>query len=150
MKYLGCILDATLSGEAMALYVINKINSRLRFLYRNNQFLSGSLRRLLCNALIQPHFDFACTAWYPNLNLSLKKKLQVTQNKCIRFCLKLGNRSHIGNDEFAKINWLNVKDRFEQNCSVYAFKFFKKNSPSYIKDIFESASIARINTRNNF
>ena len=26
---------------------------------------------MLCNALIQPHFDYACTAWYPNLT---KKK----------------------------------------------------------------------------
>ena len=21
---------------------------------------------MLCNALIQPHFDYACPAWYPN------------------------------------------------------------------------------------
>ena len=30
--YLGCLLDKTLSGESMALKVINKINSRLRFI----------------------------------------------------------------------------------------------------------------------
>ena len=33
VTYLGCLLDETYSGESMALKVINKINSRLRFLY---------------------------------------------------------------------------------------------------------------------
>ena len=31
VKYLGCILDASLSGESMALNVIDKMNSRLKF-----------------------------------------------------------------------------------------------------------------------
>ena len=150
VKYLGCILDATLSGESMALYVAIKINSKLRFLYRNNHILSGPLRRLLCNALIQPHFDYACSAWYPNLNQSLKKKLQVAQNKCIRFCLKLNNRSHIGNEEYNRINWLNVNDRFEQCCCSHVFKFINKKSPSYMNDIFQKADTMRNNTRSSF
>ena len=91
VTYLGCVLDENLSGEPMALQVIKKINTRLRFLYRKNRFLSQPLRRLLCNAIIQPHFDYACSAWYPNLNKSLKKKLQTLQSKCIRFCLNLNN-----------------------------------------------------------
>ena len=62
VTYLGCALDENLSGETMALKVISKINCRLRFLYRKNRFLSQPLRKLLCNALIQPHFDYACSA----------------------------------------------------------------------------------------
>ena len=79
------MLDESMSGETMALRVIEKINSRLKFLYRKNRFLDVTLRRLLCNGLIQPHFDYACTAWYPNLSKKLKDKLQATENKCIRF-----------------------------------------------------------------
>ena len=62
VTYPGCSLDETLSGKAMALKVVNKINSRLRFLYRKNIFLSPPLCRLLCNSLIQPHFDYTCSA----------------------------------------------------------------------------------------
>ena len=72
VTYLGCILDETLSGESMATHVINKVNYRLRFLYRQNKFLDIPLCRLLCNAMIQPFFDYACNAWYPNLNKNLK------------------------------------------------------------------------------
>ena len=57
----------------MALNVVNKINNKLKFLYRKNSFLTPALRRLLCNALIQPHFDYACSAWYPNLTKKLKQ-----------------------------------------------------------------------------
>ena len=75
VTYLGWVLDENLSGEPTALQVIKKINTRLRFLYSKNRFLSQPLRRLLCDAMIQPHFDYACSAWYPNLNKGLKKKL---------------------------------------------------------------------------
>ena len=70
VTYLGCLLDENLSGESVVLKVTNKINSRLRFLYRKNRFLFPALCRLLCNSLIQTHFNYACSAWYPNLNKS--------------------------------------------------------------------------------
>ena len=52
---LGCLLDETLSGESIDLRFRKRINSKLKFLYRNNRFLSPPLRRLLCKSLIQPH-----------------------------------------------------------------------------------------------
>ena len=123
MNYLGCTLDESMSGETMALRVIEKSNSRLKFLYRKNRFLDVPLHSLLCNALIQPHFDYACTAWYPNLSKKLKDKLQDTQ-KCIRFCLKL-QREHISNEHFHKLNWLPINQRFQQCVTSTVFKFVK-------------------------
>ena len=136
VKYLGLILDDNLSGETMATRVLGKINGRLKFLYRKQHFLNTSLRRLLANALIQPHFDYACSAWYANLNKGLTKKIQTAQNKCIRFCLGLESRTHIGSKEFEKINWLPTKERYEQMVSVNIYKFFNNCSPAYMKEIF--------------
>ena len=95
----------------MAIHVISKINSRLRFLYCQNRLLSFSLCRLLCNAMIQPFFDYACNAWYPNINKNLNMRLQAAQNKCIRFCLKQNDRSSINFEDFEKINWLPIHER---------------------------------------
>ena len=120
--YLGCGLDDSLSRESMALKVINKINGRLKFLYRKNRYLTPYLKRLLCNALIQPHFDYACSASYPNQNKKFKNKLQTIQNKCIKYCLQLENRSHIGMKDFKKTNWLPVSERFNQYLCSNAFK----------------------------
>ena len=68
----------------MVLHTQTRVNGKLKFLYQKQNFLRG----LLCNALIQPHFDFVCLSWYPCLNNKLKKKIQVAQNICIRY-LKL-------------------------------------------------------------
>ena len=40
VTYLGCILDSYMSGEYMATNVLQKINSRLRFLNRNQKVLN--------------------------------------------------------------------------------------------------------------
>ena len=86
---------------------------------------------MLCNAFIQPHFDYACTAWYPNLTKkkAAKKKIQIMQNKCIRFCLRLGKMQHISLAEFRLINWLSTKERVDQCINAISFTFVNKNCP---------------------
>ena len=81
INYLGCLFDAKSSAESIALKVIEKINGR-----RKHRFLTPALRRLLCNALIQPHFVYASSAWYPNLKNKFSDKLseQNCQNKIVR------------------------------------------------------------------
>ena len=128
----------------MALNVIQKINGRLKLLLRKHKFFTPTLKRLLCNALIQPHFDYASSAWYQNLHNKLSDKLQICQNKCIRFCLSFGNRSHIGISEFKEINWLPVKARFEQNFTTHIFKQHNNLAPTYMDEMFTSAEQCNI------
>ena len=69
------MLDETMSGETMALSVINKINNKLNLLYRENTFLTPTLRQLLCNALTQPHFDYLrLLCLVSQLNLKIEKQ----------------------------------------------------------------------------
>ena len=68
MTYLGYELDESLLREAMALKVMSRINGMLKFLYRKNRYLTLYLKQVLRNALIQLHFNYACSAWYSNLN----------------------------------------------------------------------------------
>ena len=136
VEYLGCLLDDTLSGQEMALKVLKKVNGRLRFLYRQGKYLNPRLRRMLCNTLIQPHFDYACSAWYPNLTKGIKSKLQIAQNKCICFCLFLGNREGIRYKHLRKINWLPVAERVNQFIAVSVYKFFNTLAPIYMAEIF--------------
>ena len=140
VTYLGCILDETLSRKSIATHVINKINSRLKFLDRQNKFLDIPLRRLLCNAMIQPFFDYACNAWYPKLNKNLKS-LQAAQNQCIRFCLKLGDRISVTVKEFEKI-----QERVNQCTLSFIYKFQSNTGPDYL-EIFSHANCNGIPTR---
>ena len=65
MRYISWVLDKTISGEPMALKITNKINGKLKFLYRKNV----SRKRASQNAL---------QCWYPNLN---KKKRKLNDAK---------------------------------------------------------------------
>ena len=130
----------------MARKVLKKINGKLKFLYRQSPFLNPTCKRLLCNALIQPHFDYSCTAWYPLLNKALKKRFQTTQNKCTRYCLDLPPRTHISAIHFRKINWLPVELRVELCTATSVFKYWNGLTPSYFNEIFKP-SLNRYNTR---
>ena len=79
--YLGCILDETISGESIVLKVINKINSRLKFLHGKNKFLTPALRRLLCNGNVLIHVDYASSTWCPKLTQEMKRKAKFKSRK---------------------------------------------------------------------
>ena len=57
MTYVASILEEAMSGESMANKETSNVNARLKFLHQKNKYLTPNLRRLLWNALIQPHFD---------------------------------------------------------------------------------------------
>ena len=125
VTYLGCILDNNL--------VLGLINARLKFLYRKQKFLFYSLHQLLCSALIQPLSDYARSAWYTSLNKQLlKKSTCISQNKCIRYCLKLDNRAHIGANKSKKINW---KKKVSRCICINIFKFFNNMALHYTSEI---------------
>ena len=111
--------------------------------------MSTQLRWLLCNALVQPQFDYACSVGYPNLSKKFKTKLQILQIECVCFCLQLDNRAYVGITEFKKINCHSIDYQFRQCLAANAFKFFDDRYPLYIKDAFDKSCIKQAWTRNS-
>ena len=87
--------------------------------------------------------------WYPNLNKKYKSKLQLLQNKCIRFCLQMDNREHIGTEHFDKINWFSIDQRCKQCLSTSVFKFFSEMCLQYMNEICKSSNQNNTVTRNS-
>ena len=73
--------------------------------------------------------------------------LQAVQNKCMRFCLKLNDRSSMKSKDFKKINCLLIHERVSQCslCSIY--KFFTKNCLNYFNEIYVSLETNGVHTR---
>ena len=113
----------------MVTHVVNKVNFRLRFLYRQNKLLDIPVHRLVGNAMMQPFFDYACNVWYLNLNKNLKARLEAAQNKCIRICLKLGDKKSITAKEFDKINRLPNHESVNQCILSCIYKFHAEKHP---------------------
>ena len=76
VNYLGYCLHANLSGESKPMKSLKQVNTKLQLLYRQNEFPNLELCKLLCNSLIQSHFDYAFISWYPLI--SLKMRINIT------------------------------------------------------------------------
>ena len=72
-----------MSGESMAHKVINKVNARLKVLHQKNKYVTLNLHRLLNNTSIQPHFDYACSTWYPNLSKNWKTEFKLHKTNAL-------------------------------------------------------------------
>ena len=53
-----------LSDEAMTSKVLKKIYAQLKFLYCQSRYGTPAYKRLLCNVLIHPHFDYGCSSCF--------------------------------------------------------------------------------------
>jgi hypothetical protein len=146
VKYLGVFLDSNLSGDAMVNHIIKKANQKLKFLYRYQSCLSQKSRKQLCVSLIQCHIDYSCPAWYESLSNRLKNKLQVVQNRIVRFILSLHHRHRITNVELHKVGFLNVSNRVKQLRLNHVHNIFHERSPIYLRHNFVKQS-SRYNTR---
>lgn len=83
--YLGLNIDNSLSSDTIVNNILCKVNSHFKFMYRQARFFDYKTRKYLCSALIQCHLDYSCCSWYPSLSKCLKNKLQICQNKIVRF-----------------------------------------------------------------
>ena len=133
VTYLGVTLDQNLSGSSMITKIVSKCNNKIKFLYRNAKNLDKKTKMLLTSALVQCHFDYGCSMWYTGTTCLLKKKLQITQNKVIRFILGLPSRSHIGRVEFSGANMLPVPLRVDQLKLNHMYSIINGIAPSYLK-----------------
>ena len=146
VTYLGCVIDETMSGVPMALQVINKINGKLKFLYRKNNFYAQNVKEcsttcLFCHILIT-HVQTGTIT----LLKKMKKKIQIMQTRSIRFCLEMDKMHRIYEEDFRPTNWLPTSKRVDHYINTITFN----TCLYYVKEIFEFASHCRVDTRNRF
>ena len=70
----------------------------------------------------------------------LKNKLQVTQNKIIRFVLNMDSMAHVGSEVFKSLGWLPVSKRVDQIILNHVFKVKSGQSPDHMVEHFIPAS----------
>ena len=57
--YLGLELNQYLDGEQIVLNIVKKVNSRLKFLYRQANFFNQKVKKMICSALVLCLFDYS-------------------------------------------------------------------------------------------
>ncbi len=111
VKYLRIKIDKTLSGEATLDTIVKKCTGKIKIFYRQAGCLPKSVKRTLCQSLVQCNLDYAVSSWYAALTQKAKRKVQILQNKIVRFILHLAPRTHLTVDHNKELNLLRVSDR---------------------------------------
>ena len=68
----------------------------------------------------------------------------------MRFCLQLVKLKHISHEEFKRLNWLPVTHRFKQFVNAIVFKYFNKQCPNYLNEVFDVAIENNFQLRGSF
>ena len=55
--------------------------------------------------MVQCHYDYAYAMWFSRISISAKKRLQIVQNKVIRFVLGIPPRTRLGCSEFSRVKY---------------------------------------------
>lgn len=146
--YLGLELDQYLAGEQTAHKIIQKVNSRLKFLYRQVNCLDQNTKKIICSALVLCLFDYSISSWYGGISKLLVQKLQRTQNKVIRFILNKDSRYHINQSDFKSVGLLDIHSRAIQLRLNHVFNIFHETCPDYMQENFNRISnLHQYNTR---
>ena len=100
--------------------------------------------------LIICHFDYACSHGL-RVSRSTYKKLQILQNKTMRFFLSSPSRSHICIEEFTLLHWIPVCPRGKQIKLNNMYRIVHGNALQYLKpDISMVNDQHSLFTRNSF
>ena len=70
--------------------------------------------------------------WFSRISISVKKRLQIVQNKVIRFVLGIPPRTHLACSEFSKVNILPVKYRADQIKLNHMFNICHGSASEYL------------------
>ena len=91
-KYLGLLLDSTLSFNSHIASLIRLISYKMSLLAKLKKYLNNNVALLIYKTMLLPYFDYADIIFHKAKSADLGK-IQRLQNRCLRLCLGY-NRFH--------------------------------------------------------
>lgn len=132
IKYLGFILDNTLSLKPHFQYICKKISKKLFFFNRISKDLSLFSRITVFRSIIQPHFDYCSSALYLGDKGSIQS-LQILYNRGMRTILRCNRYTPI-EMMYSTLGWFSVQQRLYYLTMVFIFKLKKGMLPAYFNE----------------
>ena len=143
-KYLGVLLDRTLSWKDHVEYIGNKISSRLGMLRQGHKVLPKATCVMLYNTIVLLLFDYCSSVW-DSCGSGSKVYLDKL-NRCAA-CIIEG-RTISADDLKSTLSWPSLQAYREYLKCVLIFKCLHSMAPSYLLSEFKHAhEIHSYNTR---
>ena len=118
-KYLGVILDPTISFRAHIEHVSNTVSHKMFMLSKVRRYLNNESMLCIYRSMVLPYLDYADVA-FSGASSNLLEKLQKLQEKCLKICLNIHgkcDRNVLHNR--ASVNKLADRRATHVNCYMY-------------------------------
>ena len=121
VKYLGIIVDDTLTWEEHIEHISVKIRRGIGILKVTGKFLKRESLILIYRTHIVPYLRYCSTVW-GQCNETQKDKLQALQNKAARTIgtVKFHDADHTR--LLQDLGWLNVRSLLEHDMGIFMYK----------------------------
>ena len=137
VKYLGIIVDDTLTWEEHTEYISVKIKRGIGILKVTGKFLKRESLILIYRTLIEQYLRYCSTVW-GQCNETQKDKLQALQNKAARTIAKVKFHDADHTRLLQDLGWLNVRSLLELDMGIFMYKCQNKLMPDSITNLFRT------------
>ena len=129
-KYLGVMLNDTLTWNDHVAYVRGKLSSSLYCFKRIRPFISQNTALTLYKGLIQPHLDYCSIVWR-NAGKTLCNQISVLQKRALRATILVGNR--FSSEALYQLTSVEpIENRWKKQAAVFIFKLVNGLLPKFM------------------
>ena len=148
VKFLGVILDESLTWCDHIFSIENKISKCIGVLYRIKDKLNAKDLYILYCSLILPYLNYCIVLWGNN-SLCRLNRITVLQKRALRI---VGGLKYLGHTTpiFVDYNCLKFVDLVAFHTGVFMFNVFHRNVPENLLRLFElNSDVHKYQTRNS-
>ena len=132
-KYLGVVLDNSLSFNLHIDYVKKKVSKTLRMFSRIRSSLTTEASNRLYKSMILPNLEYCCSVFH-GCGKGNEEELERLQVRAARIVLKTG---HLSTEDMASgLGWDSLKTRREKHIVKLVKNCLDGQAPSYISYYF--------------
>ena len=155
VKYLGILIDSTLSWRNHIDNLATKVSKSIGLLYKIRNFVDIKIIKTLYYSLVYPHLIYGIEVWGSADETHLNRLL-ILQKKIVRLIcfsdIRQPDYSFLPSDPlFFKLEIHKIQDIFKLNISKFIFKCLKRCTPVNFHSWYHlTSSINKYNTRSKF
>ena len=152
IKYLGIIIDSSLSWKNHIDKVVSKIRCALGLMYKIRPYVFSTTLLTLYYSLTYPHLLYGIEIW-GSANIIQINRLLILQKRAVRIISFKDRRQNNfafpeSNPLFMKLKVLKIHDIFTLNILLFVFKCLHKHClPQFFSWFVKSSQIHEHNTR---
>jgi hypothetical protein len=133
-KFLGILLDDSLTWKKHTTYIANLVSKYSGILYRLKPILPSATLFTLYNSLVLPHLMYCNIVWGDSNNAMLGS-VHIKQKKIIRICTNSHYLAHTP-PLFADLNALTIQDIHKLQIAIFMYKFHNNMLPDIFNNYF--------------